>query len=80
MHMSKDGYLVIIHDDDVERTTYCKGLVSDMTLSPLKLLDVDVSSRKIGNGSRFLQLEFFYRLSFYNRRLKLSMRTVFMTG
>ena len=64
MHMSKDGYLVVIHDDDVERTTYCKGLVSNMTLSQLKLLDADVKFAKnwkwikIPTVENFLQIEF----------------------
>src|SRR5262245_16974714 len=36
---SKDGILVIMHDDDVKRTTNGKGKVSDLTLAGLKELD-----------------------------------------
>jgi glycerophosphoryl diester phosphodiesterase len=39
IHMSRDGVLVAIHDDRVDRTTNAKGLVQDMTLAELKRLD-----------------------------------------
>lgn len=35
---SRDGHLVIIHDDRVERTTDGKGLVADLTLAQLRRL------------------------------------------
>lgn len=35
---SRDGYLVIIHDDRVDRTTDGKGAVADLTLTQLKAL------------------------------------------
>lgn len=37
--LSKDGHLVVIHDDAVDRTTDGKGFVRDMTLDELKSLD-----------------------------------------
>lgn len=36
---SKDGALVIMHDDDVKRTTNGKGKVRDLTLAKLRELD-----------------------------------------
>ncbi len=39
IHMSKDGVLVAIHDETVDRTTNDKGLVQDLTLAELKKLD-----------------------------------------
>lgn len=36
VHKSKDNKLVIIHDEDIERTYNGKGLVKDYTLSELK--------------------------------------------
>jgi glycerophosphoryl diester phosphodiesterase len=39
VHMSKDGELVVIHDETVARTTSGSGWVRDMTLSELKALD-----------------------------------------
>ncbi|MGN8647280.1 glycerophosphodiester phosphodiesterase [Gracilibacillus sp. HCP3S3_G5_1] len=39
LHMTADGELVAIHDEDVSRTTNGSGLVKDMSLSELKTLD-----------------------------------------
>ncbi len=38
LHMSTDGHIVLIHDDDVTRTTDGQGLVSEMTLAELRRL------------------------------------------
>ena len=64
-HLSKDGEIVIMHDDDTSRTTGYKGKISEMTLEELKQLDcgegeriptlnelIDLAKGKIG-----LQLE-----------------------
>jgi len=37
--LSKDGEVIVIHDDDVERTTGGTGKVADLTLAELKALD-----------------------------------------
>ena len=39
IHITKDGVLVIIHDEDVDRTTNGTGLVEEMTLAEIKELD-----------------------------------------
>ncbi|MGM0896811.1 MAG: glycerophosphodiester phosphodiesterase family protein [Bacillota bacterium] len=39
VHLSKDGELVVIHDEKVHRTTNGKGYVKDLTLAELKELD-----------------------------------------
>jgi len=39
VHMSKDGHLVVMHDDTVDRTTNGEGKVQDLTLEELKKLD-----------------------------------------
>lgn len=39
VQLTKDGELVIIHDEDLERTTDGKGLVKDKTLHELKKLN-----------------------------------------
>jgi len=39
IRLSKDGALVVIHDEAVDRTTNGSGLVRDLTLNQLKLLD-----------------------------------------
>lgn len=40
VHLSKDGELVIMHDDRVDRTTNASGYISDFTLAELRNLDV----------------------------------------
>lgn len=39
VHLSKDGYVMVIHDDTLERTTNGIGAVSDYNLSELKSLN-----------------------------------------
>ena len=39
VHLSKDGELVVIHDETVDRTTDGKGLVCEKTVAELKALD-----------------------------------------
>lgn len=48
--LSKDGRLVVIHDDTVDRTTNGTGRVKDLTLAQLKALDA-------GNGEKIPTLE-----------------------
>jgi glycerophosphoryl diester phosphodiesterase len=38
-HITKDGHIVLMHDEEVNRTTDGIGLVEDMTLDALKQLD-----------------------------------------
>ena len=47
VQLSKDGQLVIIHDETLDRTTTGKGYVKDYTLSELKQLD---ASGKLFSG------------------------------
>ena len=39
VHRTKDGQLVVIHDEKVDRTTNGTGFVKDMTLAEIKSLD-----------------------------------------
>lgn len=39
VHLSKDGELIIMHDDKIDRTTNGSGYIKDMTLAELKALD-----------------------------------------
>ncbi len=47
VQLTKDGEIVIIHDETVDRTTDAKGFVKDFTLSELKKLDAG----RIKNGA-----------------------------
>ncbi len=48
VHLTRDGEIVVIHDDTVDRTTDGTGRVADFTLEELQGLDA---------GARFLDLE-----------------------
>jgi glycerophosphoryl diester phosphodiesterase len=39
VHLTKDGELVVIHDESIDRTSDGKGLVKEMTLKELKAFD-----------------------------------------
>ncbi|MFN8474569.1 MAG: glycerophosphodiester phosphodiesterase [Anaerolineae bacterium] len=39
MHLTKDGVLVLMHDETVDRTTNGHGAVADLTLAEIKALD-----------------------------------------
>lgn len=42
VHLSRDGEIIVIHDETVERTTNGAGLVKDMTVAELKQLDAGI--------------------------------------
>lgn len=50
IHLTKDGHLVLIHDNTVDRTTNGTGRVCDMTLEQLQALD-------LGNGAKIPTLQ-----------------------
>lgn len=45
VHLSSDDYVVVIHDEEVDRTTDGTGRVKDMSLSELKALDAGGGER-----------------------------------
>ncbi|MFJ5898964.1 glycerophosphodiester phosphodiesterase [Streptomyces sp. NPDC093064] len=45
LHLSKDGALVVMHDDKVDRTTDGSGAIADKTLAELRSLDVGRGER-----------------------------------
>lgn len=53
VHMTKDGELVVIHDETIDRTSNGRGFVKDMTLAELKEYDfgkwftANISEQKI---------------------------------
>jgi glycerophosphoryl diester phosphodiesterase len=52
LHRSRDGYLVVIHDDTVDRTTNGHGRVEDLTLAELRALDAGYCFREgVGDGT-----------------------------
>ncbi|MFJ5214411.1 glycerophosphodiester phosphodiesterase [Streptomyces sp. NPDC088354] len=45
LHLSKDGALIVMHDEKVDRTTDGSGFVSDLTLEELRGLDAGRGER-----------------------------------
>ncbi len=57
VQLSRDGALVVIHDDTVERTTEGRGSVRSMTLNELRRLDAGVRFGREFKGERIPTLE-----------------------
>jgi glycerophosphoryl diester phosphodiesterase len=55
--LSKDGHVVVFHDENLRRTARAKGSVSGKTLKELKKLDVGAWFKKSFKGERILTLE-----------------------
>ena len=53
VHLTRDGRLVVIHDDTVDRTTDGSGLVRDMTLAELQALDAGYNFTTDGETYKF---------------------------
>ncbi len=45
VHLSRDGHLMVIHDDTVDRTTSGRGAVADMALAELRALHIGPGER-----------------------------------
>ena len=61
VHLSKDGHLVVIHDESVNRTTNGTGEVRDLTLAELKALDA-CNGKEAYRGAKIPTLEEVFEL------------------
>ena len=52
VHLSKDGEVVVMHDDTVDRTTDGMGRIADMTLEEILRIDVGVRFSEEFRGER----------------------------
>ena len=57
VHMTKDGHLVVIHDEKVNRTTNGKGYVKDLTIEQIKELDAGSKFNPLFKGEKIPLLE-----------------------
>lgn len=55
--LAKDGHVVVIHDEGLNRTAGVKGYVKSRTLKQLKKLDVGAWFKRSFKGERILTLE-----------------------
>ena len=53
IHMTKDGHLVAIHDDTVDRTTDGEGRVNDLTLEEVQSLDAGANFQDLNGNYSF---------------------------
>jgi glycerophosphoryl diester phosphodiesterase len=57
VHVSRDGALIVIHDETVDRTTNGSGLVQELTVAELKELDAGSWFGPAYAGQRILTLD-----------------------
>jgi glycerophosphoryl diester phosphodiesterase len=63
VHLSKDGHVMVCHDEQVDRVSNGSGLVKDMTLEELKKLDFGSWFGKEFEGEQILTLEEYLELT-----------------
>ena len=63
-HLSADGHLIVMHDNDIQRTTNGQGIVENMTLAQLKSFKLKNSDESIPTAEElfdlFADMEDFY--------------------
>lgn len=57
VHLTKDGHLVVCHDERVDRTTDGKGFIKELTLSEIRQLDAGSWFNEQFKGERIPVLE-----------------------
>lgn len=57
VHLTKDGHLLIMHDETVDRTTDGKGAIKNMTLAEITKLDAGIKYNKKFKGEKVPTLE-----------------------
>ncbi len=62
LHLSKDGHVVICHDEQVDRVSNGSGLIRDKTLDELKNLDFGSWFGKAFEGEKILTFDEFLKL------------------
>lgn len=62
VHFSKDGHIMILHDEKLDRTSNGQGLVTDYTLEELKHFDLGYKFKKALTGVRIPTVEELYEL------------------
>jgi glycerophosphoryl diester phosphodiesterase len=82
MHVTRDGEIVIIHDDKLDRTTDGRGSVRDLTLAEVKQRDAGRHFAPQFKGEPIPTLREVIALvqSSENRRVRLNIETKFVKG
>jgi len=82
LQVTKDGVVVVIHDDTVERTTDGRGPIGDLTLADIKRLDAGAKFGAAFRGERVPTLRELIDLvkAGGNRRFRLNLEIKFAEG
>jgi len=82
LQLTKDGVVVIIHDDTVDRTTDGRGRIGDLTLADIKRLDAGAKFGATFRGERIPTLRELIDLvkASGNRRFRLNLEIKFAEG
>ena len=76
VHLSRDGHVVVCHDERVDRVSNGSGLVKDMTLEELKGLDFGSWFGKEFEGERILTLnEFLEQIRSWDGMLNVELKS-----
>ena len=62
VHLSKDGHIMVIHDEKIDRTSNGQGYVTDYTLDELRLFDFGYKFYKEIRGIKIPTLDEVYEL------------------
>jgi len=62
VHFSKDGHIIVLHDEKIDRTSNGQGLVTDYTLEQLKFFDFGCKFYKELRGTKVPTLDEVYAL------------------
>lgn len=75
VQLTKDGELVVIHDEKIDRTSNEKGFVRDYTLSELKNFNFNNGNEKYPNAQIPTLKEVYELLKPYNMKINVELKT-----
>ncbi len=77
VHLSKDGHLIVMHDEKVNRTSNGTGFIKDLTLNELKTLDAGSWKSEQYQGFNIPTLEEVFELAknFQDKLINIEVKT-----
>lgn len=76
VHLSKDGELIVSHDDFINRTTNGKGQISEMTVSEIKKYDAGLWYHEEFQGERIPLLDEVFDLVPNNIKINVEIKNI----
>ena len=62
VHFSKDGHIMVLHDEKIDRTSNGQGKVTDYTLEELKFFDFGCKFKNAYTGTKIPTLDELYEM------------------